>query len=92
MQVAFGTTAISFTLNEFHCFIRMLLHSSCQEFDPEEVHEKVMSLPLPDENVMLVLTAAEVNHLTRMLLESSVLLEAYHILEATVPPVSGDKS
>lgn len=91
MQVAFGTTAISFTLNEFHCFIRMLLHSGYQDFDPCEAHEKVMSLPLPDENVMLVLTATEINRLTRMLLESSALLEAYHILEATVPPVNGDK-
>lgn len=78
-------------LQEFHCFTRMLLHSGYQEFDMDEAHEKVISLPLPDENVMLVLTGTEVGHLTRMLLESSALLEAYHILEATVPPVNGDK-
>jgi hypothetical protein len=90
MQVAFGTTAISFSVQEFYSFVEMLRHSEEQALCAGLDYEKVMSLPLPDENVMLVLTAAETCRLSEMLQESRALLEAYQILEATVPPDSGD--
>ncbi|WP_143304738.1 DUF6686 family protein [Chitinophaga vietnamensis] len=84
MQLAFGTTAVNLSSSEFDYFAKMMARMASDVY-PESVQEKIMCVPLPAEQVMMLLTPAEVAAIAQITTEVQVLLEAYEILETPLP-------
>jgi hypothetical protein len=81
LQLAFGTTVISFNLEEFECFTKMVTRLA-DDHKYESENEKAICLPLPADHVMMLLTPREITSLARMTAEVQALLTTYEILES----------
>jgi hypothetical protein len=81
IQLAFGTTVISFNLEEFECFKKMVTQLADDHIYSSE-HEKSICVPLPVDHVMMLLTPVEIVTLAEMTSEVQALLQTYEILEA----------
>ncbi|RFS22773.1 hypothetical protein DVR12_13355 [Chitinophaga silvatica] len=81
IQLAFGTTVISFNHEEFECFNKMVTRLADDHIHSSE-HEKAICLPLPADHVMMLLTPSEIAVLADMTAEVQALLQTYSILES----------
>lgn len=81
LQLAFGTTVISFNLEEFEYFTRMVTRLADDHKYSSE-NEKAICLPLPADHVMMLLTPKEIASLSDMTAEVQALLMTYDILES----------
>ena len=89
IQLAFGTTIVNLDITEFECFKKMVGRLA-EDHHHASAHEKMICLPLPAEDVMMLVTPAEITSLARMTSEVQALLDTYEILETSSGFLSAD--
>ncbi|WP_160717636.1 DUF6686 family protein [Chitinophaga solisilvae] len=81
IQLAFGTSVVNLSGDEFFCFADMVVRMSDHGDVHRELNEKSICLPLPADHVMMLLTPAELNRLSHMVQQVQALLRTYEILD-----------